>query len=410
MTIYTRRGDDGETSLADGSRVTQGLGARRGVRRRRRGQQRDRPRPRRVDRPCTRRRCCASPSSGSSTARRLSPHPPFRRPPRTPPHLSRRRRRRSRSAIDRFEVRRAARPQGSSFEGGSEAAARLHLARAITPPSRTPRGDARCRRHPSTSRCSRSSTVCLTLLFGRSCARVRAGIPGPLGPTPVPPIRARSGRQHRHPRPRRGERPSVTDRREVPGPAQHGSRHSTACSSRTPGGVDSTLLAFAAHAVLGDRCTAVLATSDTYPDARGRSRTRAGAHARVPAHRGRDLRARRPALLGERARPLLPLQDRAVRAAPEGRRGRGACARRRRQQRRRPLRPPARTARRRRTRAWSARSPMSASRRPRFAPSPASSRCPTGTSLRWHASHRASPTAKRSPTTASRGSHPRRMR
>jgi pyridinium-3,5-biscarboxylic acid mononucleotide sulfurtransferase len=32
------------------------------------------------------------------------------------------------------------------------------------------------------------------------------------------------------------------------------------------GGVDSTLLAFAAHAVLGDRCAAVLATSDTYPD------------------------------------------------------------------------------------------------------------------------------------------------
>jgi pyridinium-3,5-biscarboxylic acid mononucleotide sulfurtransferase len=32
------------------------------------------------------------------------------------------------------------------------------------------------------------------------------------------------------------------------------------------GGVDSTLLAFAAHAVLGDRCKAVLAASDTYPD------------------------------------------------------------------------------------------------------------------------------------------------
>jgi uncharacterized protein len=32
------------------------------------------------------------------------------------------------------------------------------------------------------------------------------------------------------------------------------------------GGVDSTLLAFAAHAVLGERCCAVLATSDTYPD------------------------------------------------------------------------------------------------------------------------------------------------
>jgi uncharacterized protein len=32
------------------------------------------------------------------------------------------------------------------------------------------------------------------------------------------------------------------------------------------GGVDSTLLAFAAHAVLGDRCRAVLATSDTYPE------------------------------------------------------------------------------------------------------------------------------------------------
>lgn len=32
------------------------------------------------------------------------------------------------------------------------------------------------------------------------------------------------------------------------------------------GGVDSTLLAFSAHAVLGDRCKAVLATSDTYPE------------------------------------------------------------------------------------------------------------------------------------------------
>ncbi len=32
------------------------------------------------------------------------------------------------------------------------------------------------------------------------------------------------------------------------------------------GGVDSTLLAFAAHAVLGDRCRAVLASSDTYPE------------------------------------------------------------------------------------------------------------------------------------------------
>ena len=32
------------------------------------------------------------------------------------------------------------------------------------------------------------------------------------------------------------------------------------------GGIDSTLLAFAAHAVLGERCCAVLATSDTYPE------------------------------------------------------------------------------------------------------------------------------------------------
>ena len=32
------------------------------------------------------------------------------------------------------------------------------------------------------------------------------------------------------------------------------------------GGVDSTLLAFCAHAVLGDSCKAVLASSDTYPD------------------------------------------------------------------------------------------------------------------------------------------------
>jgi pyridinium-3,5-biscarboxylic acid mononucleotide sulfurtransferase len=32
------------------------------------------------------------------------------------------------------------------------------------------------------------------------------------------------------------------------------------------GGIDSTLLAFAAHAVLGERCRAVLATSDTYPE------------------------------------------------------------------------------------------------------------------------------------------------
>lgn len=32
------------------------------------------------------------------------------------------------------------------------------------------------------------------------------------------------------------------------------------------GGVDSTLLAFGAHAVLGEKCCAVLASSDTYPD------------------------------------------------------------------------------------------------------------------------------------------------
>lgn len=32
------------------------------------------------------------------------------------------------------------------------------------------------------------------------------------------------------------------------------------------GGVDSTLLAFTAHVVLGERCLAVLATSDTYPE------------------------------------------------------------------------------------------------------------------------------------------------
>lgn len=32
------------------------------------------------------------------------------------------------------------------------------------------------------------------------------------------------------------------------------------------GGIDSTLLTFAAHAVLGDRCRAVLASSDTYPE------------------------------------------------------------------------------------------------------------------------------------------------
>ena len=35
------------------------------------------------------------------------------------------------------------------------------------------------------------------------------------------------------------------------------------------GGVDSTLLAFASHAVLGDRCVAVLASSDTYPESEG---------------------------------------------------------------------------------------------------------------------------------------------
>jgi len=35
------------------------------------------------------------------------------------------------------------------------------------------------------------------------------------------------------------------------------------------GGVDSTLLAFAAHAVLGERCAAALASSDTYPDSEG---------------------------------------------------------------------------------------------------------------------------------------------
>ena len=83
---------------------------------------------------------------------------------------------------------------------------------------------------------------------------------------------------------------------------------------------------------------AVLATSDTYPDTGGRARARSRATSRLPPDRGRDLRARRPALLRECTRPLLPLQDRAVRPAAEGRRRPRACPRGGRQQRRRPAR------------------------------------------------------------------------
>ena len=141
-------------------------------------------------------------------------------------------------------------------------------------------------------------------------------------------------------------------------------RSTTHCSSSSPdsssvlvaysGGVDSTLLAFAAHAVLGDRCCAVLATSDTYPETETERRAAARSAARIPAHRGRDVRARRPQLHREHLRPLLSLQERALRLADQSRRGTGARARRRRQQRRRPLRSPSGTQGRVRIRGVSA--------------------------------------------------------
>ena len=87
------------------------------------------------------------------------------------------------------------------------------------------------------------------------------------------------------------------------------------------GGVDSTLLAVAAHAVLGERCLAVLAVSDLASARRDRSSARAlAADARTAPSRGRDERARRPALPGEPARPLLLLQVRALRPAHARRR------------------------------------------------------------------------------------------
>ena len=65
MSIYTRSGDSGTTSLADGTRVSKAEPAGRGVRHRRRGQQPDRPRARGESR-----RCCST-TSCTSVQQRL---------------------------------------------------------------------------------------------------------------------------------------------------------------------------------------------------------------------------------------------------------------------------------------------------------------------------------------------------
>lgn len=50
------------------------------------------------------------------------------------------------------------------------------------------------------------------------------------------------------------------------------------------GGVDSTLLAFTAHAVLGDRALSVLAVSDTYPESETKYARRIANKLRIPLH------------------------------------------------------------------------------------------------------------------------------
>ena len=121
--IYTRGGDAGETSLGDGSRVSKLDPARAGVRRRRRAQLGARLGAGRGE---------TSGSRGSRTSSSTSaPTSPCRTPRATAGCGS------SQDAVDRLEEEcdeaNAALPELRSFvlPGGTEAAARLHVARAV---------------------------------------------------------------------------------------------------------------------------------------------------------------------------------------------------------------------------------------------------------------------------------------
>ena len=173
MTIYTRRGDHGETSLADGSRVRKDSARVEAYGDGRRGEQRGRLRARR-----------RQPTRSSTSVLRFAQQrlfncsaalatPAGRRPPPTP-RISRRGRRGPRSGRRPLRVR--DRPARRLRRRGRLGGGRAAAPRAGDPaPSRAPRRHARRRASPSTSRCSRSSTGCRT-----RCSRRLA--------TPMPPL------------------------------------------------------------------------------------------------------------------------------------------------------------------------------------------------------------------------------
>ena len=111
------------------------------------------------------------------------------------------------------------------------------------------------------------------------------------------------------------------------------------------GGVDSGLLAWVAHDVLGpERAVAVTAVSPSLAPSELADCRPAGRVLGAALDGGRERRGRPARLRRQRTRPLLPLQERADGPSGAGRRGRGGGGRPRGQPRR-PGRPPARASR-----------------------------------------------------------------
>ncbi len=170
------------------------------------------------------------------------------------------------------------------------------------------------------------------------------------------------------------------------------------------GGVDSSLVAALAARSLGERALAVTAVSPAL--ATGELDGRVGGRPRG-RHRARDDhdgRARARRLPGQRPRPLLPLQVRAVRRARRRRRGArlrgGAVGRERRRHGRLAARPGGGA----RSTASCTRCSRPARRRPTCARWPVRWACRAPTRWRARAWPRASPTARRSTRTRSGGS------
>ena len=378
MSIYTRRGDRGETSLADGTRIRKdsarveaygavdeansavGPGPGRG--------ERSAPGGRPALRPAAAVQllCCARIPEQRALGRRTRDLNGRRRGPR-----GRRRPFRGRRPAHRRDssskAAASARP-GCIWRAPSFAAPNAELSRC--PPARTgrragPRVSQSALRHPvqrgALRQCARWSRTTnsgmphaprprrrldpprpSTLGIARSVAEC-APFGGHLShaEAPVRYTRLTCGAERS---------PVRDDRREVSGPA----RASQAARQRARRVLGRSrfhtprLRRRTRSSATGARRSSPLRTR-TLP-VRPCPRVQLGEPTRLPPHRGRDLRTRRSAIRRQRARSLLPLQDRAVRPVAEGRRGRGPRPRRRRQQRRRPVRPSPWSPSRRRTR------------------------------------------------------------